>query len=225
MCGRYTQVRPWSELVEIYRLAESLSPSNFPARYNIAPTQDVPIVRPIDGDERELILARWGLIPFWAKDIKIGYRTINARAETVDSKPSFRDAFKRRRCLIAADGFYEWKPLGGRKKQPYYITLPRDRPFAFAGLWEAWKSPEGEKIESCTIIVTAANEQLEPIHDRMPVILEPDQFDAWLDTSSPLDDARALLQPFDGEMTAYPVSQRVNNVRNDDPGCIERMSE
>lgn len=221
MCGRYTQIRPWSELVELYRIAVDTAPLNLPPRYNIAPTQDVPIVRRMqDGNDRELVTVRWGLVPFWAKDIKIGYNLINARAETIDTKPSFREAFKRRRCLVPADGFYEWRATTARRKQPYYITLPDDDTMAFAGLWEAWKSPEGVPIESCTIIVTAANSQLHEIHDRMPVILDPDAADAWLDVARPLTDAKALLQPYAGELVLNPVSTRVNAVKNDDAALI-----
>jgi putative SOS response-associated peptidase YedK len=222
MCGRYTQLRSWPELVELYNITRVGPPPNLPARYNVAPTQNVPIVRrPEDAGGRELVLARWGLIPFWAKDAKIGTRTINARAETVAEKPSFREAFKRRRCLVVADGFYEWQKRTGGQKQPYFISVASEAPFAFAGLWETWNDPEGGRVESCTIIVTEANEALRPIHDRMPVILRPDGFDPWLDAAP--GDARAMLQPFAGDMTLYPVSTRVNNVRNDDAGCMERI--
>lgn len=223
MCGRFTQTRTWPELVELYRLADTLGPSPLQPRYNIAPTQDVPVVRRRDGSEaRELTLARWGLIPSWAKDMDMGARMINARAETVHEKPSFRRAFRHRRCLVAADGFYEWRKQPRGAKQPYFITVGGGRPFAFAGLWEAWNAPVGHMVESCTIITTEANDDLRPIHDRMPVILTPEAFDRWLAPSLPLDDARALLKPFDGEMTAYPVGLGVNNARNDDPGCMER---
>jgi putative SOS response-associated peptidase YedK len=222
MCGRYTQVRPWSELVELYRIAGEGAALNLPPRYNIAPTQPVPVVRPrAGGTGRELVLVRWGLIPFWAKDPAIGVRTINARAETVADRPSFRQAFRRRRCLVVADGFYEWQASGGGGKQPYRITLADSRPFAFAGLWESWRSPAAETTESCTIVVTAANRFLQPIHDRMPVILDPADFAAWLDTSRPLAEAQALLRPYAGPMTAVPVGKRVNRVANDDPACIE----
>ncbi len=226
MCGRFTQVRPWSELVELYRITESTQAPNLKPRYNVAPTQDVPIVRrPRDAEGRELVIVRWGLVPFWAKDVKISYRMINARAETVHEKPAFRQAFQKRRCLVAADGFYEWQKKPGGKKQPYFITVADDQPFPFAGLWEVWKSPEDERIESCTIVVTEASERLRSIHDRMPVILEPEKFDPWLDMSLSAKEARALLKPYGGEMTVYPVSSRVNNVRNDDPGLIEATGD
>lgn len=221
MCGRYTQLRPWSELVALYRLTAVTPPLNLPPRYNIAPTQAVPIVRrPPPGDARELALVRWGLVPFWAKDLAAGAKMINARAETVADKPAFRRAFRERRCLVPADGFYEWQATGGRK-QPYYLTLPEHRPFAFAGLWERWRSPaSGETIDSCTIIVCAANPQVRPVHDRMPVILEPQAFDAWLDPAAPPDVLKALLQPYAGPLAVQPVSSRVNSVRNDDPSCL-----
>ncbi|MCP5365654.1 MAG: SOS response-associated peptidase [Hyphomicrobiales bacterium] len=226
MCYRYSQLRAWSDLVSIYRITADVTPLNLQARYNLAPTQDVPIVRQAkDSTDRELLAVRWGLVPFWAKDIKIGYSLINARAETVDSKPSFRQAFRQRRCLIPANGFYEWQSLDTRNKQPYYITLPDERPFAFAGLWESWTSLKGEVIESCTIIVTAANAQLRPVHDRMPVMLEPERFEAWLDTGAPLKETRSLLRPYDGQLAMYPVSQHVNSVRHDDPQCAEPLQE
>lgn len=221
MCGRYTQLRPWSELVKLYRITANAAALNLPPRYNIAPTQSVPIVRQgIDPDERELALVRWGLLPAWAKDANNSYKMINARAETVDGKPAFRQAFRKSRCLVAADGFYEWRSQWGRK-QPYYLTLSANRPFAFAGLWERWQSPKGgDPIESCTIIVCDANPSIQPIHDRMPVILEPDAFECWLDTRAELAAIRALLKPHAGPLTIVPVSPRVNNVRNDDADCI-----
>ncbi len=221
MCGRFTQTRSWRELVELYRLADRLDPVHVPARYNIAPTQDVPVVRRrAHADVRELVLLRWGLIPSWAKDMGIGARMINARAETVPEKPAFRSAFRQRRCLVVADGFYEWQKQPRGPKQPYFITVAGDRPFAFSGLWERWNAPGGPVVETCAIITAKANDLLRPIHDRMPVILTPEAFDLWLDTSLPLETARSLLQPFEGEMTASPVTPRVNNVRNDDPGCM-----
>ena len=231
MCGRFTQMRTWAELLEIYGIAESLSPSNFPARYNIAPTQNVPVVRrqPKSG-ERELVTLRWGLVPSWAKEIGIGAKMINARAETVADKPAFRDAFKQRRCLIVADGFYEWqaqprRPKHPGPKQPYFITTADGRPFAFAGLWEEWWDAGKTLVETCTIITTEASPALRPVHQRMPVILTEERFDAWLDGGSGTGDARALLAPYAGELTLRPVGRRVNDVGNDDPGCIEPAGE
>jgi putative SOS response-associated peptidase YedK len=239
MCGRFTQTRSWPELVQLYEITESPSPSNFQPRYNIAPTQDIAVVRPTTdarksgASDRELVMLRWGLVPFWAKDVSIGARMINARAESVRTKPAFREAFRRRRCLIAADGFYEWRPAvpehtdpesgAGRKtgrKQPYYIIRPGGEPFALAGLWEEWAPPGGQRLDTCTIVTTAAAENIAWIHDRMPVMLEPAEFAIWLDTAAPADVAEALLRPYDGALTAYPVSPRVGSVRNDDPECI-----
>ena len=223
MCGRYSITTPVEALSRLFRFSGPLP--NLRPRYNVSPTQQVPIVRwaPADG-QRELAQVRWGLIPFWAKDAKIGYSLINARAEGIAEKPSFREAFKRgRRCLIAADGFYEWEKRGATK-QPWRITLADGGPFAFAGLWERWeKAPDGVPIESCTIITTAANQLLRPLHDRMPVILAHDDYAAWLGE----DAARAvaeLLQPYPSEeMRAYCVSTAVNSVRNDGPECVEAV--
>jgi putative SOS response-associated peptidase YedK len=223
MCGRFTLRTPARDLAEIFRLADipDLRP-----RYNIAPTQSVAAVRssPKDG-HRELVQLHWGLIPFWADDPKVGYSTINARAETVATKPTFRQAFAKRRCLIVADGFYEWQKTDGRK-QPFYIHMQDDRPFAFAGLWERWKR-EDKEIESCSIIVTEANDVLKPIHDRMPVILPPEDYDRWLDPK--VEDKKklqAMLRPFSASrMEAYPVSTVVNNPRNDVEECVERLEQ
>jgi putative SOS response-associated peptidase YedK len=165
-----------------------------------------------------------GLVPFWADDPKIGYSTINARAETVATKPSFREAFKKRRCLIVADGFYEWQKTGGQM-QPYLIHLKDDSPFAFAGLWDRWKRGD-QAINSCSIIVTEPNAVLEPIHDRMPVILSPDDYGLWLDPD--VEGAKrlqSLLRPYPAdEMEAYPISTLVNNPRNDVEQCVERAA-
>src|SRR5262245_35107324 len=175
MCGRFTLATSRAQLADLFRLAGG---PELPLRYNIAPTQPVPVVRAA-GDGRALALARWGLIPRWATDPAIGNRLINARSETVAEKPSFRDAFRKRRCLIPATGFYEWaKTAGG--KQPYHFRLLDGRPFAFAGLWERWDRG-GEPVESCTILTTAANAVVRPVHERMPVILPAEAFAAWLD--------------------------------------------
>lgn len=225
MCGRYTQVRPWAELVELYRITEPATARNLAPRYNIAPTQDVPVVRPGKaGGGRELTMVRWGLVPSWAKDLAIGARLINARAETLAERPAFRDAFRRRRCLIVADGFYEWQQRQGEAKQPHWITVADGRTFAFAGLWDRWAAPGGERMESCTIVTTDASPALAPIHARMPVILDAEAFDTWLAIGAPPDDARSLLRPYGGALRIVPVSRRVNSVRNDDPGCIEAVA-
>ena len=220
MCGRYTITTPLEGLRAVFLFEEV---PNLAPRYNVAPSQDVPIVRLDPDGKRVLTMVRWGLIPFWAKDKDISYRMINARAETVAEKPSFREAFKRRRCLVVADGFYEWQKREQGPKQPYYITLKSGGPMAFAGLWERWSDRESnETIESCTIIVTDANKLLRPIHDRMPVIIAPENFDAWLDTSGGLEIALALLQPFPpAALEAYAVSTRVNKPQNDEASLIE----
>lgn len=187
-------------------------------RFNLAPSQDAPIVRLNTDGERELAMLRWGLVPSWSKDPKPSYSTINARAETVAEKPTYRSAFKSRRCLVPADGFYEWQKVGSRK-QPWRITMKDDGLFAFAGLWERWE--RDGVIESFTIIVTEANDLMKPIHDRMPVILDPADYDEWLAPETNGAAAQALLRPFPpAHMRAYLISTRVNSPRNDDPGVI-----
>ena len=218
MCGRFTLRTPASELVEIFKL---LRKADWTPRYNIAPTQSVAVIRQT-AQGRELSRMHWGLIPAWSRDPKMGGRLINARAETVASKPSFRDPFRKRRCLIPADGFYEWKDTGGKTKQPYYISLRDGRPFAFAGLWEHWEGADAA-IESCTIITVEANELLRELHDRMPVILHPTDYDRWLELREP-DTGRlqSLLVPYESdEMTFNAVSTVVNSPRNDSPACTE----
>ena len=192
-------------------------PLELPARRTAA--QTIPIVRHRrDGEGHELALVRWGLVPFWAKDLSIGSKMINARAEGIAEKPAFRAAFKARRCLVPADGFYEWQKVDGGK-QPMLIRLRSKSTFAFAGLWEVWRSPEGP-VETCTIVTTEPNAVTAPIHNRMPVILEPADYDRWLDPSQP--DAQALLRPCpDDWLEAYPVSTRVNTPRNDTADLIE----
>lgn len=226
MCGRFTLRAPASVIAEQFSLFDlpSLSP-----RYNIAPTQTVAVVRQVGeagGAGRELVNLRWGLIPHWAKDPAIGNRMINARSESVAEKPAYRTALRRRRCLVAADGFYEWQP-GGRRKQPHFIHMKDDRPFGFAGLWETWEGPENSYIESCTIITTDANALMAPIHDRMPVIVDPKDYGLWLDTSvqdpAPI---LPLLRPFQGDLlVAEPVGTRVNSPANDDAACIAPLNE
>lgn len=220
MCGRYSQTHSAQAIAQAFQL--SVVPP-LPPRYNIAPTQLVStVLQTQQQPERQLRVLRWGLIPSWAKDPAIGNRLINARAETVAEKPSFRSALRYRRCLVLADGFYEWQRQGA-KKQPYYFQLHSQQPFGFAGLWEHWASPAGEVIETCTILTTAANEVLSPIHDRMPVILHPDDYDRWLDpdltTSAQL---LPLLHPYPAdEMQSYPVSTLVNRATSDRPDCIQ----
>ena len=222
MCGRFTQAADGEIIARVFDLPEApeLSP-----RYNIAPTQDVAALRLAESGGRELVQLHWGLIPPWAKERAMGARMINARAETLAEKPAFRSAFRARRCLIVADGFYEWQKLGTRK-QPHFIGFRDGRPFAFAGLWERWHGGGEEAVESCTIVTTEANELLAPIHDRMPVIVDPDDFAFWIDPSQKETDRLAgLLRPYPpGPLEAYPVSLLVNSPANDTPACRKRLA-
>jgi putative SOS response-associated peptidase YedK len=214
MCGRYALTSPPEEIAKRFNL---LWVPAVPAHYNIAPSQMVPVVRQTE-EGRELAMLKWGLIPSWAKDPAIGMRLINARAETLADKPAFRSAYRRRHCLIPADAFYEWKPIAGRK-QPYCIRMADQAPFAMAGLWEHWSSPSGQALETCTIITTDANTLVGDLHNRMPAIVAPDDYAAWLDAGNA--QAQELLKPFPSEhMKVYPVSLRVNSVKNDDAQCL-----
>jgi putative SOS response-associated peptidase YedK len=225
MCGRFSlRARAAAMLAEYFDIIDA---PLLEARYNIAPSQPVPVVRLTSGPpdpKRELVLMRWGLIPSWAKDAKIGNRMINARAETLVEKPVFRGALQRRRCLIAADGFYEWQGTS-KSKQPYFIRFRDDRPFAFAGLWDNWEGSNHSVVESCTIITTEANELVRPIHDRMPVILPPETYKKWLDPGfQRIDELTSLLVPFvSDEMEAYCVSTIVGSPAHNDPRCVEPM--
>jgi putative SOS response-associated peptidase YedK len=221
MCGRFTLVAAGDVLADLFQLLEA--PDWLP-RYNIAPTQPVLAVRLAgSGAGRECVRLRWGLVPSWAKEVG-GPPLINARAETVADKPAFRTALKQRRCLIPADGFYEWLKRDG-KKQPFSFRLWDNRPFAFAGLWERWTGDENP-VESCTIVTTEANDLVRPVHDRMPVILPVRYHAAWLDPDvRDADRLRTLLRPFPAEeMTALPVGAHVNNARHDDPRCLEPLA-
>lgn len=219
MCGRYTLTDPGDIVTELG--AETAGVELAP-RYNIAPTQNVPVVRANrEGDGREVRVMRWGLIPFWAKEASIGNRMINARSESVAEKSSFKTPLKRSRCLVLADGFYEWRKTQGGK-QPYHIHLKKNRPFTFAGLWDRWtKGPEGT-VESFTILTTAANQKVASLHDRMPVILDGEARDIWLDRS--VEDPSMLvplLRPFDDdEIDYFPVAKIVSNPANDQPECV-----
>jgi putative SOS response-associated peptidase YedK len=219
MCGRYMLTTPVDALRQLFLFTER---PNLAPRYNIAPTQEVPIVRRSrDGAVRELITVRWGLVPYWADDPKIGNRLINARCESVARTPAFREAYQRRRCLIPADGFFEWQKVG-RAKQPLLVRRKDQAPFAFAGLWERWRQPGGAVLRSCTIITCPPNELVAPVHDRMPVILASADFERWLD---PQAGGRELLAPCPAEwLEALPVSRRVNSVENDDPERITPLA-
>jgi putative SOS response-associated peptidase YedK len=218
MCGRFSL---WLELTDLVKAFPDFTfPEEMQSRYNIAPTQPVAVVT--DNKTKNVEFFRWGLIPSWAKDPSIGSRMINARSETITEKPSFRAAFRRRRCLILADGFYEWKKIPGQpRKVPMYLKMADDQPFAFAGLWEFWQ-PDSTPVLSCTILTTKPNTLVAPIHNRMPVILPRESYDFWL--SADETEKRALLAcliPYPAEeMLAYPVSPFVNNPANDSPECI-----
>jgi putative SOS response-associated peptidase YedK len=211
MCARF-QFAPPEDWVEEFGLGEA---PEIPARYNIAPTQDVLAVRRRRSGERQARLFRWGLVPRWADDPKMGNKLINARAESVATRAAFRDSFRERRCLVPAQGFYEWKKFG-RAREPWLVRLKEGQTFAFAGLWDRWGG-EGSTIESCALITTAANPLVAPIHGRMPVILDRRSYEAWLDPDARESDLAALLAPFPAEaMEAFPVSPRVNSTDVDD---------
>ena len=219
MCGRFSLTTPSAALRDLFGFDEL---PNLPPRYNIAPTQDVAAVRLAGDDPMPLFTVfRWGLVPSWAKDVTIGSPLINARAETVAEKPAFRHAFRRRRCLIPADGFYEWEVRPDGVKQPWRIALEGGVPFAFAGLWEYWSGADGSEIESCAIVTTDAAASIARIHHRMPVMLGPSDFSSWL-RGTP-EEAQTLLHAYRGKLIAHPVSTRVNNVRNDDAALLESV--
>ena len=212
MCGRYALTSSPAVIIERFHL---LWTPEIAPHYNIAPGQMVPVVREAE-QGRELAFVRWGLIPSWSKDASIGNRLINARGETLADKPAFRNAYRRRHCLVPADAFYEWKPIAGRK-QPYCIRLRDDGPFGMAGLWEHWKAPDGQTVESCTIVTVDANALVAELHDRMPLIVAPEDYAAWLRAESTELPPAVPAQ----EMRYYPVSPLVSNARNDVPACLD----
>lgn len=223
MCGRFTLTATGQQIAEAFDLAEIPELS---ARFNIAPGQSIAtIVYSREQEQRQLHSMEWGLVPHWSNDTKIGAKLINARAETVAEKPAFRSCIRRRRCLVIADGFYEWSGEDDNGKQPYYFQLPERRPFAFAGLWDYWQSRSGENMVSCTIITTEAGDPVSPIHDRMPAIVPPSAYERWLDPG--LNDpqrALALLQSDEvPQFQSYAVSEAVNNPANESPECIEAV--
>lgn len=218
MCGRYRLSRRKQLIAEYF---DSPGEEDWTPHYNIAPTQSVPVIRQNRKEPiRELSLMRWGLIPSWAKDSSVAAQLINARSETAGVKPAFRDALKTSRCLIPADGFYEWQKTG-KTKQPYCFEVNDGELFAFAGIWDRWKEPNGKVLETCSILTTTPNAVTSPVHDRMPVILDPDTYDLWLDPD--MRDVRfvsEMLKPYDArQMRSYPVSTRINYVANDDEAC------
>jgi len=231
MCGRYTVTSSGETIADLFDLSEV---PQLPLRYNLAPTQEAPVVRVAwPGGPRELALLRWGLIPYWAKEAAIGNKMINARAESVAEKPAYKHSFKKKRCLVVADGFYEWK-REGKGKQPYLIRRSDKQPFAFAGLWSTWRGPEARTsggpgdappVETFTILTTAANDVLRPLHDRMPVVVRPEDFALWLDPA--VDDAgrlAPLLAPAPAEgWETVPVSRAVNSPAHDAADCVEPL--
>lgn len=223
MCGRFTLTADTADLQAAFDWVDFGNAQLVP-RYNIAPTQPIPVVT--NSGKNRLDFFTWGLVPFWAKDPSIASRMINARAETLAEKASFKNAFKRRRCLILGDGFYEWKQIPGEKiKQPIYIHLKKGKPFAFAGLWEEWNSSDGSQILSATIITTEPNDLITPIHNRMPVILPESKYGQWLQPGeADIQAIRTLLRPYDAnQMETYPVSRLVNNPKNDNVNCINPL--
>jgi len=220
VCGRFTLSTPPPAIADHFGLAEV---PELEARFNVAPGQSIATVSVSDeGSGRALSLRRWGLVPSWATDAKIGNRLINARSETAAEKPSFRSALRRRRCLVPADGFYEWAGSKGAK-QPYFIGLEHRALFAFAGLWERWTDPEGDTLESCALLTTAAAERLRALHDRMPVIVDPADYELWMDPNVGEPDlvSPVIDRNLGGALQFYPISRYVNDVRHDDPRCLE----
>lgn len=224
MCGRYTQTRSTRELIERFAVSASLLDQLAP-RYNIAPSQPAPIVR-MDNQQRVLAPMQWGFVPFWADDPQMGQRMINARAESAAEKPAYKAAFRRRRCLVPADGFFEWQKTS-RGKRPMYVRVDGGELFGFAGLWDRWQSPDGSPLETFTILTTEANELLKPIHSRMPVIVPAEREAQWLDPGAEGPAAvEPILAPFPADrMSATPVSRRVNSPAHDDPSCIETVEQ
>ncbi|GIN20082.1 SOS response-associated peptidase [Siminovitchia fordii] len=224
MCGRFTLTATFPKIINRFEIQNLFDEDLYSPNYNVAPSQSVLAVIN-DGTYNRLGYLRWGLIPYWANDPKIGYKMINARAETLNEKPSYRNAYKKRRCLILADSFYEWKRHKDKSKTPMRIKLKSDDLFAMAGLWETWKSTEGESIHSCTVITTKPNELVKDIHDRMPVILKPEDESVWLDKSiTDTDRLNDLLAPLPEDlMEAYEVSSLVNSPKNNSPNLIQKI--
>jgi putative SOS response-associated peptidase YedK len=225
MCGRFTLTTPAQRVAAVFL---TKPPADFVPRFNIAPTQPIIVIRPTDAaSQHECVWMRWGLIPSWSNaDDARKTALMNARSETVATKPAFSFVFKRRRCLIPADGFFEWKK-DGKKRLPYFIHRPGREPFAFAGLWDRWVDPEGAAVESCTIVTTEANGLLTPLHDRMPLILAAADYDRWLDRRlTTFEELGDLLRPVpDDALTMYPVGLMVNNARSEFPECVEPLPE
>ena len=227
MCGRFNLRSSAAELASFFDIVfDPPLQATLAPRFNIAPSQPVLVVR-TESDPVSAALVNWGLVPGWAKDPTVGNRLINARCETVSEKPSFRAAFSRRRCLVPATGFYEWQKTGGRGKQPWHIHRPDDSPLAFAGIWEHWEADDGSALETCAIITTAANSRMEPIHHRMPVILDPADFPAWLDPEhEDRDRLESLMVPCPaGALVTDRIDTWVNRPANEGPGCLQPAAE
>lgn len=225
MCGRFTSTSPLDVLLELF-FVRDVRPevtNLYRPRFNAAPSQPILVIgRGKDG--RAAAMHRWGLVPRWAKDASMGAKMINARSESVLERPAYRDAFRLRRCLIPADGLYEWK-REGNIKQPHRFTLHDESPFAFAGLWDEWRAPNGVSLRSCTILTTQPNALIEPVHNRMPVILRPDTHDTWLDPETKVEQLLELLSPYPADlMRAYPVSTAVNSPANDDETLVKPLT-
>jgi putative SOS response-associated peptidase YedK len=223
MCGRARLSSDVSEIKLVFSIPPERPTPNIPANWNAAPTEDLAVVRyDAKARQRSLDVMRWGLVPFWAKDIKVNFVNINPKAEGIDTKPAFREAFGQRRCLVPFDSFYEWKKLG-KKRQPYAVALANRRLMALAGLWESWRSPAGERVRSFTIVTTAPNPLIAELHDRMPVILSPDAWPVWLgETPGDPDRLKSLLVPYPAEdLIIWPVDKRVGNAKNKEPSLIE----
>jgi len=222
MCGRYALYGPVSRLRETFEA--EIEGFDFTPRYNAAPMQWLPVVRQRSAGERVIHLLRWGLVPSWAKDETIATKLINARGETAADKPSFRSAYRKRRCIVPANGFMEWKALE-KGKQPYYVHAANDALFGLAGLWERWSPPDGEPIDTFTIITIDANAAIRTLHDRMPVIVAPEHFGRWLDPKTPLNEVAMQIAPCpDAEIAMHPVARAVGNVKNNAPGLIEAVA-
>lgn len=223
MCGRYGLFHELQEIAEWFDLRRSFTPLE--ARYNVAPSEDAPVIRAID-DGHELVKMHWGLVPFWAKDPSIGHKMINARAEGIGARPAFKDSLRKRRCIVPVSGFYEWQkqPDG---KQPYFFADPHGEPMGLAGIWSQWKDRSGAVngvLESFTIITTAANRDMEEIHDRMPVILQPEDYEAWLSVDMPMGLLPDLLAPYGGRLKRHPVSRSINRPAMDVPELIHPLN-
>jgi putative SOS response-associated peptidase YedK len=231
VCGRFLLATPMRAIAELFGIQEADILPEWKPRYNIAPMQMVPVIREWEKEgarRRTLSLVRWGLVPIWADDPAIGNRMINARAETIASKPAFRQAFSQRRCIIPADGFYEWKKIGPRAKQPMAIVGADRQPLSMAGLWERWRSKDepGEWLETCTVLTCEPNELLREVHDRMPVILARQDVDRWLDPAAEGNSVRDLLRPLPSErMMMFPVARHVNTPAHDDARCFEPLAQ